>query len=118
MSRKHNGPFTEVLMLADLVLNSCKKSAQFLDAYSDLCILAALIKTAPAGTMIRLRPEIAKKLLEELADAAGQNREKMRIVLLKKTGELMAQLRREMGNGVPAEALLAKLTELFLRELA
>ena len=102
--------------LADVVLDSCKKSAQFLHAHLKLCVLAALVKTAPAGAMVKLRPAQAWRLLEELA-AAGQDREKTRNALLKKAGEVLAQLRREMGSSVPAEALLAKLAELFLLEL-
>jgi hypothetical protein len=114
--RTHAGPFAEVRTLADVVLDSCKKSAHFLRAHIDLCVLAALVKTAPAGAMVKLRPAQAWRLLEELA-AAGQDREKTRNALRKRAGEVLAQLGREMGGSVPAEALLAKLSELFLKEL-
>jgi hypothetical protein len=118
--RARGGPFAEVWTFADVVLErGCKKSVQFLNTRLELCVLAALIKTAPAGSMVRLRPEIVRRLVEELAAAAaGQDREKARNVLLKKAGEVMAQLRRELGDSAPAEALLAKLAELFLKELA
>jgi hypothetical protein len=108
------GPFSSVRRLADIVLVGCK-SPQFLNAHLDLCVLAALIKTAPAG-MIRLRPEIVRRLVEELA-AAAENRERVRNALLKKAGELMARMKRELGDQTPAEALMARLTELFLKEL-
>jgi hypothetical protein len=49
---------------------------QFLNTRLELCVLAALIKTAPAGSMVRLRPEIVRRLVEELAAAAGRDREK------------------------------------------
>ena len=113
--RTHAGPFAEVRTLADVVLDSCKKSAHFLRAHIDLCVLAALIKTVPIG-VVKLRPAQAWRLLEELA-AAGQDREKTRNALRKRAGEVLAQLGREMGNNVPAEALLARLSELFLKEL-
>jgi predicted ArsR family transcriptional regulator len=67
--------------------------------------------------MVRLRPEIVRRLVEELAAAAGRDRERVRNALLKKAGETLAQLRRELGDKTPAEALLAKLAELFLKEL-
>ncbi len=102
--------------LADAVLEGgCKKSAQFLRAHLKLCVLAALIKAAPAGPMVKLRPELAWRLMEELAATAGQ--ERVRNALLKKAGEVMAQLRRELGDKTPAEALLSRLAELFLKEL-
>ncbi len=108
----------DVQTFANAVLeDGCKKSLQFLNTHLELCVLAALILTAPAGAMIRLRPEIARRLLEELAVAVGGG-DRERIRLLKKAGELMAQLRRELGDKTPAETLLAKLTELFLKELA
>jgi len=118
--RAYGGPFAEVWAFADVVLKGgCKKSVQFLNTRLDLCVLAALVKAAPAGSMVRLRPEIVRRLVEELAAAAaGQDRERIRNVLLKKAGETLAQLRRELGDKAPAEALLAKLAELFLKELA
>ena len=118
--RAYGGPFAEVWTFADVVLEGgCKKSVQFLNTRLDLCVLAALVKAAPAGSMVRLRPEIVRRLVEELAAAAaGQDRERIRNVLLKKAGETLAQLRRELGDKAPAEALLAKLAELFLKELA
>jgi hypothetical protein len=107
-----------VRTFADIVLEGgCKKSLQFLNAYFDLCVLAVLIKAAPAGSMVRLRPEIVRRLVEELAAAAGQDRERIRNALLKKAGETLAQLKRELGDKAPSEALLAKLAELFLKEL-
>jgi hypothetical protein len=116
--RMHGGPFAEVWTFADVVPEGgCKKSVQFLNTHLELCVLAALIKTAPAGSMIKLRPEIVRRLVEELAAAARPDREKARNVLLKKAGEVLAQLRRELGDKTPAEALLAKLAELFLKEL-
>jgi hypothetical protein len=115
--KTRGGPFAEVWTFADVVLErGCKKSVQFLNTRLELCVLATLIKTAPAGFMVKLRPEIVRRLVEELA-AAGQDRERIRNALLKKAGELMAQLRRELGDSAPAEALLAKLAELFLKEL-
>lgn len=103
---------------ADVVLEGgCKKSPQFLNTRLELCVLAALIKAAPAGAMVRLRPELARRLVEELAAAAGRDRERVRNALLKKAGEVLTQLRRELGDKTPAEALLAKLAELFLKEL-
>jgi hypothetical protein len=117
--RVRGGPFAEVQAFADVVLKGgCKKSAQFLDAHQELCVLAALVKAAPAGSMVRLRPEIVRRLVEDLAAAAGRDRERIRNALLKKAGETLAQLRRELGDKAPAEALLAKLAELFLKELA
>jgi len=108
-----------VWTFADVVLEGgCKKSLQFLKARLELCVLAALVKAAPAGAMVRLRPEIVRRLVEELAAAAGRDRERVRNALLKKAGEVMAQLRGELGDKAPAEALLAKLAELFLKELA
>jgi hypothetical protein len=105
-----------VRTLAGVVFeDGCKKSAQFLNAYLDLCVLAALILTVPTGAMVKLRPELAWRLVEDLAAAAG-NRERMRNALLKKAGEVMARLRRELGGSAPAEALLTRLAELFLRE--
>ena len=102
---------------ADVVLKGgCKKSVQFLNTRLELCVLAALVKATPAGSMVRLRPEIVRRLVEELA-AAGQDRERIRNALLKKAGETLAQLKRELGDKTPAEALLAKLAELFLKEL-
>jgi hypothetical protein len=116
--RAYGGPFAEVWTFADVVLEGgCKKSVQFLNTRLELCVLAALIKTAPAGSMVRLRPEIVRRLVEELAAAAGRDRERIRNALLKKAGEVLAQLRRELGDKTPAEALLAKLAELFLKEL-
>jgi hypothetical protein len=116
--RVQEGPFAEVWTFADVVLKGgCKKSPQFLKTHLDLCVLAALIKTAPAGSMVRLRPEMVRRLVEELAAAAGRDRERVRNALLKKAGEVLAQLRRELGDKTPAEALLAKLAELFLKEL-
>jgi hypothetical protein len=106
------------MTLADVVLETgCKKSAQFLKTHIRLCVLAAFIKTAPAGAMVKLRPELAWRLVEELA-AAGQDREKTKNALLKKAGEVMAELRRQLGDKAPAETLLAKLAELFLKEFA
>jgi hypothetical protein len=117
--RAYGGPFAEVQTFADVVLKGgCKKSPQFLDAHLELCVLAALVKAVPAGAMVKLRPELARRLVEELAAAAGQDRERIRSALLKKAGEVLAQLRRELGDKTPAEALLAKLAELFLKELA
>jgi hypothetical protein len=117
--RTHSGPFAEVRTFADVVLESgCKKSALFLNAHFDLCVLAALIKTAPAGPMVRLRPEIVRRLLEELAAAVGGgDRERIRNAMLKRAGEMMAQLRRELGDSAPSEAYVAKLAELFLKKL-
>jgi hypothetical protein len=113
------GPFSTVRTLAGVVFeDGCKKSAHFLNAYFDLCALATLILSVPAGAMVKLRTELAWRLVEELAATAGQNREKTRNMLLKKIGELLAQLRRDLGDGIPSEALMAKLTELFLKELA
>ena len=103
---------------ADVVLEGCKKSPQFLDAHLELCVLAALVKAVPAGAMVKLRPEIVRRHVEELVATAGQNRERIRNAMLKKAGETLAQLRRELGDKAPAEALLAKLAELFLKELA
>jgi hypothetical protein len=116
--RAYGGPFAEVWTFADVVLEGgCRKSLQFLNTRLELCVLAALLKTAPAGSMVRLRPEIVRRLVEELAAAAGRDRERIRNALLKKAGETLAQLRRELGDKTPAEALLAKLAELFLKEL-
>jgi hypothetical protein len=47
----------------------------------------------------------------------GETARRIRNALLKKAGEVLAQLRRELGDKTPAEALLAKLAELFLKEL-
>jgi hypothetical protein len=117
-SGRAHGPFAEVWAFADVVLEGgCKKSVQLLNTRLELCVLAALIKTAPAGSMVKLRPEIVRRLVEELAAAAGRDRERVRNALLKKAGEVLAQLRRELGDKTPAEALLAKLAELFLKEL-
>jgi hypothetical protein len=116
--KTHGGPLTDVRTFADVVLEGgCKKSLQFLTTHFDLCILAILIKTAPAGPMVRLRPEIVRRLVEEIAAAVGGDRERIRNAMLKKAGEMMAQLRRELGDSAPSEALLAKLAELFLKEL-
>jgi hypothetical protein len=116
--RVHSGPFAEVWAFADVVLKGgCKKSVQFLNTRLELCVLAALVKAAPAGSMVRLRPEIVRRLVEELAAAAGRDRERIRNAMLKRAGEMLAQLRRELGDKAPAEALLARLSELFLKEL-
>jgi len=118
-SRTHSGPFAEVRTFADIVLEGgCKKSLQFLNAYFDLCVLAVLIKAAPAGPMVRLRPEIVRRLVEEVAAAVGGgDRERIRNAMLKRAGEMMAQLRRELGDSAPSEAYVAKLAELFLKKL-
>jgi hypothetical protein len=115
----HSGPFAEVRTFADVVLEGgCKKSLPFLNTHFDLCVLTVLIKTAPAGPMVRIRPEIVRRLVEEVAAAVGGgDRERIRNAMLKRAGEMMAQLRRELGDKAPAEALLAKLAELFLKKL-
>ncbi|MFZ8810806.1 MAG: hypothetical protein ACO2PN_22205 [Pyrobaculum sp.] len=117
--KTHGGPFAEVRTLADIVLESgCKKSLQFLNTHFDLCVLAILIKSIPAGSMVRLRPEIVRRLVEEVAAAVGGgDRERIRNALLKRAGEMMAQLRRELGDSAPSEAYVAKLAELFLMKL-
>jgi hypothetical protein len=118
-SRTHSGPFAEVWTFADVVLEGgCKKSLQFLNTHFDLCVLTVLIKTAPAGPMVRIRPEIVRRLVEELAAAVGGgDRERIRNAMLKRAGEMMAQLRRELGDIAPSEAYVAKLVELFLKKL-
>jgi len=118
-SRTHSGPFAEVRTFADVVLEGgCKKSLQFLNTYFDLCVLTVLIKTAPAGPMVRIRPEIVRRLVEEVAAAVGGgDRERIRNAMLKRAGEMMAQLRRELGDSTPSEAYVAKLAELFLKKL-
>jgi hypothetical protein len=116
--RVHGGPFADVRTLADVVLEGgCKRSLQFLKARLDLCVLAALVKAVPAGSMVKLRPGLVWRLAEELAAAAGRDRERVRNSLLKRAGEVLARLRREMGDKAPAEAFLARLAELFLEEL-
>jgi|GEM_PF-2139174 len=118
-SRTHSGPFAEVRTFADVVLEGgCKKSLQFLNAHFDLCVLTVLIKTAPAGPMVKLRPEMVRRLVEEVAAAVGGgDRERIRNAMLKRAGEMMAQLRRELGDSAPSEAYVAKLAELFLKKL-
>ncbi len=115
--RTRGGPFSEVWTFADVVLEGCMKSPQFLDAYLDLCVLSALLKATPSGSMVRLRPEIVRRFVEGLAAIAGPERERIRNAMLKKAGQVMAQLRRELGDKTPAEALISKLAELFLKEL-
>jgi len=116
--RAYGGPFAEVQKFADVVLGGCKKSLQFLNTYFDLCVLTVLIKTAPAGPMVRIRPEIVRRLVEEVAAAVGGgDRERIRNAMLKRAGEMMAQLRRELGDIAPSEAYVAKLAELFLKKL-
>jgi hypothetical protein len=95
--------------LAEEILKDCK-SPEVLKTYADLCIHAAFIRNLPMGMGVSPRPDFVRRAVEELA-AGFKNRDGVVNSLMKRAGELAAELRRKLGEAAPEEAVLAELAE-------
>ena len=101
--------------MAEDVLKDCK-SPEVLKAYADLFIHAAFIRHLPMGNGVSPRPDFVRRVVEELA-AGFKNRDGVVNSLMKKAGELAAELRRKLGETAPEEAVLAELAERLIKLL-
>ncbi len=108
-------PFASVRELAEDVLKDCK-SPEVLKAYADLCIHAAFIRHLPMGMSVNPRPDFVRRVVEELA-AGFKDRDRVVNSLMKRAGELAAELRRKLGETAPEDAVLAELAERLIRLL-
>jgi hypothetical protein len=108
-------PFASVRELAEDVLKDCK-TPEVLKAYADLCIHAAFIRHLPMGNGVSPRPDFVRRAVEELA-ASFKNRDGVVNSLMKRAGELAAELRRKLGETAPEETVLAELAERLIELL-
>jgi hypothetical protein len=108
-------PFASVRELAVEILKDCKYP-EVLKAHAELCIHAAFVRHLPMGNGISPRPDFVRRTVEELA-AGFKNRDGVVNSLMKKAGELAADLRRKFGDAAPEEAVLAELAERLIKLL-
>jgi len=108
-------PFASVRELAEDVLKDCK-TPEVLKAYAELCIHAAFIRHLPRGMGVSPRPDFVRRAVEELA-AGFKNKDGVVNSLMKRAGELAADLRRKLGEAAPEEAVLAELAERLAKLL-
>jgi hypothetical protein len=92
-------PFASVRELAEDVLKDCKYP-EVLKAYPELCIHAAFIRHLPMGNGVSPRPDFVRRAVEELA-AGFENRDGVVNSLMKRAGELAAELRRSSARQPP-----------------
>jgi hypothetical protein len=108
-------PFASIRDFAEGVLKECK-SPEVLRAYPDLCIHAAFIRHMPRGMGVSPRPDFVRRAVEELA-ASLVNKDGVVNGLMKRAGELAADLRRRLGEAAPEEAILAELADRLVKLL-
>jgi hypothetical protein len=108
-------PFASVRELAEDVLKDCK-TPEVLKAYADLCIHAAFIRHLPRGMGVSPRPDFVRRAVEELA-AGFKNKDGVVNSLMKRAGELAAELKRKLGEAAPEEAVLAELADKLVKLL-
>jgi len=108
-------PFASVRELAEDVLKDCKYP-EVLKDYADLCIHAAFIRHLPMGMSVSPRPDFVRRAVEELA-TGFKNRDGAVNSLMKRAGELAAELRRKLGETAPEEAVLAELADRLVKLL-
>jgi len=108
-------PFASIRDFAEDVLRECK-SPEVLRTYPDLCIHAAFIRYMPRGMGVSPRPDFVRRAVEELT-ANFENRNGAVNSLMKKAGELAADLRRKLGETAPEEAILAELADRLVKLL-
>jgi len=108
-------PFASIRDLAEKILKDCK-SPEVLKTYADLCIHAAFIRNLPRGMGVSPRPDFVRRVVEELA-AGFKNRDGAVNSLMKRAGEVAADLRRRLGEAAPEEAILAELADRLVKLL-
>jgi hypothetical protein len=107
--------FASVRQLAEDVLKDCKYP-EVLKAYAELCIHAAFIRHLPMGMGVSPRPDFVRRAVEELA-ASFKNKDGVVNSLMKRAGEVAAELRRKLGEAAPEEAVLAELADKLIKLL-
>jgi hypothetical protein len=108
-------PFVSVREFAEDVLKDCK-TPEVLKAHADLCVHAAFIRHLPMGNGVSPRPDFVRRTVEDLA-AGFKNRDGVVNSLMKRAGEIAADLRRKLGETAPEEAVLAELAERLIKLL-
>ncbi len=108
-------PFASVRELAEDVLKDCRYP-EVLKTYAELCIYAAFIRHLPMGMGVSPRPDFVRRVVEELA-AGFKDRDRVVNSLMKRAGELAAELRRKLGETAPEDAVLAELAERLIKLL-
>ncbi len=101
--------------LAEDVLKDCK-TPEVLKTYAELCIHAAFIRHLPMGMGVSPRPDFVRRVVEELA-AGFKNKDGVVNSLMKRAGELAAELRKKLGDTAPEEAVLAELADKLVKLL-